>query len=416
MKYAWHLSTRKASSLAFCAGLLLSGWVGAEEAKLAKSADGAEVVNITGSKVSATGKECIYLNLANLRLKSVNGMLTARGNINGSDEPMVLDTGRLHSVLALNDAKKLSLTLGHANAASHVDYAAYINDIALDRFFWHKVVLGVVEQTPVPNYSLWAGADILLNGLNKDVEISAADGQMKIFVPSGCDNAFLAYWDKDASSVPLVDLSTSDPRQILTVRVNGKEMTAMIDSGSPISIVNIDAAARAGITPTSAGVSELQSGFVPYKQNGKVWKANFSTFSIGNEVIQHPSIAIADLWGSPDAKAQDPAASLRLAFIAPTLVGATGVPVTPSTEAVASIARLSTADTAPTVQPDILLGADFLRAHRVLLAISQRKMYFTYAGGTVFGNLGESAPTVPMSAASQPFAMLVTPPGTKSQE
>jgi hypothetical protein len=30
------------------------------------------------------------------------------------------------------------------------------------------------------------------------------------------------------------------------------------------------------------------------------------------------------------------------------------------------------------------MGADFLRAHRVLIARSQRKMYFTYAGGTVF--------------------------------
>jgi hypothetical protein len=32
----------------------------------------------------------------------------------------------------------------------------------------------------------------------------------------------------------------------------------------------------------------------------------------------------------------------------------------------------------------MLLGADFLRSHRVLIAHSQRKMYFTHAGGTVF--------------------------------
>jgi len=32
----------------------------------------------------------------------------------------------------------------------------------------------------------------------------------------------------------------------------------------------------------------------------------------------------------------------------------------------------------------VLLGADFLRGHRVLIAHSQRKMYFTHAGGTVF--------------------------------
>ena len=32
----------------------------------------------------------------------------------------------------------------------------------------------------------------------------------------------------------------------------------------------------------------------------------------------------------------------------------------------------------------MLLGADFLLAHRVLVAHSQRKIYFTYAGGPIF--------------------------------
>ena len=32
----------------------------------------------------------------------------------------------------------------------------------------------------------------------------------------------------------------------------------------------------------------------------------------------------------------------------------------------------------------MLLGLDFIRAHRVLVAHSQRKLYFTYNGGPVF--------------------------------
>ena len=32
----------------------------------------------------------------------------------------------------------------------------------------------------------------------------------------------------------------------------------------------------------------------------------------------------------------------------------------------------------------MLLGVDFLKAHRVLVAHSQRKIYFTYVGGPVF--------------------------------
>ena len=43
----------------------------------------------------------------------------------------------------------------------------------------------------------------------------------------------------------------------------------------------------------------------------------------------------------------------------------------------------------------MLIGADFLRAHRVLVSHSQRKMYFTYLGGPVFA----PPPRLPQSGA-----------------
>ena len=39
----------------------------------------------------------------------------------------------------------------------------------------------------------------------------------------------------------------------------------------------------------------------------------------------------------------------------------------------------------------MLLGLDFLRAHRVLVAHSQRKLYFTYVGGPVFQTTGPTS-------------------------
>jgi hypothetical protein len=43
----------------------------------------------------------------------------------------------------------------------------------------------------------------------------------------------------------------------------------------------------------------------------------------------------------------------------------------------------------------MLLGVDFLRAHRVLVSHSQHKMYFTYLGGPVFA----PSPRPPQSGA-----------------
>ncbi|WP_426174351.1 hypothetical protein [Massilia sp. TWR1-2-2] len=34
--------------------------------------------------------------------------------------------------------------------------------------------------------------------------------------------------------------------------------------------------------------------------------------------------------------------------------------------------------------PDMLIGADFLRAHRALISMSQRRVYVSYLGGEVF--------------------------------
>jgi hypothetical protein len=41
-------------------------------------------------------------------------------------------------------------------------------------------------------------------------------------------------------------------------------------------------------------------------------------------------------------------------------------------------------------EPEMLLGADFLRSHRVLIAASQHLLYFTYSGGPVFEVVGDA--------------------------
>jgi hypothetical protein len=80
-----------------------------------------------------------------------------------------------------------------------------------------------------------------------------------------------------------------------------------------------------------------------------VWLGPFDSLVIGNETINHPYIPFGDLY-----KAET--------------YTSTG-------------SRL--AKNVSQEQP-MLLGADFLRAHRVLVSHSQRKMYFTYLGGPVF--------------------------------
>ena len=81
--------------------------------------------------------------------------------------------------------------------------------------------------------------------------------------------------------------------------------------------------------------------------------ADLDTLSVGGEVVRHPKIRVGNMF----AKA---------------VYERTG--------------RL-TGERATT--PDMLLGLDFVRAHRLLVAPDQNVVYFTYAGGPVFAPVSQ---------------------------
>jgi hypothetical protein len=91
----------------------------------------------------------------------------------------------------------------------------------------------------------------------------------------------------------------------------------------------------------------------------KVWPVVFDEFALGDEVISHPHIAVADLWSN----VREDMSFMRSWWV---------------------LRRA----------PDAVLGADFLKAHHILFANSQRRMYFSYEGGALF-----NVPTQTNSAA-----------------
>jgi tetratricopeptide (TPR) repeat protein len=121
------------------------------------------------------------------------------------------------------------------------------------------------------------------------------------------------------------------------VRVNGQEMTAIIDSGAPLTSVFRHAAERVGVVPEELDLQEVgtTSGFG--QRSFRTWVGRFDTFEIGDESIRNARLRIIDR------------------------------------------ARLNYGRNI-----EVILGGDFLRSHRVLAAYSQRKIYFSYLGGPVF--------------------------------
>jgi len=134
--------------------------------------------------------------------------------------------------------------------------------------------------------------------------------------------------------VPFESSWSSSPNPQFTVLLNGKKLNAVIDSGASVTSVTLDAAKRAGIKLDAPNVQRLGESVGVGEARVARWGATFDTLQIGGEIIRNADVGVLD----------------------------------------ASFGQI-----------DLLLGADFLRAHRVLFAMSQHKLYISYIGGEPLG-------------------------------
>src|SRR5262249_21773130 len=182
-----------------------------------------------------------------------------------------------------------------------------------------------------------------------------ANNAVRLHRPQDCGDVPLAYWSRTTLDVVKLDVDNVKPSIRVPVKLNGKSLIAELDSGAPRSLVSRLVAAQLGVTPDPPGArADGTSGGIGGGQPDQ-WIGAFESFIIGGEVIRNPDIAFTDLQVDLGAE--------------------TGTHLTTRREIV-----------------DMLLGLDFLRAHRVYVAHSQGKLYFTYSGGPVFSTLARAAP------------------------
>lgn len=186
-----------------------------------------------------------------------------------------------------------------------------------------------------------------------DVEFDFANGMLRFVKPQYCGDEILAYWatGKPVGIVPVEWTSAERSDLIARASVNGHDIKAIFDTGSWRSVLSLDAAKRAGITPDSPGVTFAGATVGFGSKPVKVWAAPIDTFEIGGEAIQHTHLLIGD-------------------------IGLT--------------------------RADMLLGEDFFLAHHIYVAYSQNKLYFTYNGGPVFDVNTQSKAQAATAASGMP--------------
>lgn len=283
--------------------------------------------------------KCTYTPIGKLPLRySGPGLaITTEGTINGMPAELLVDTGAYATTLTRTGTERRGIRLyatgRHASGFGGTSpiYASIVNEFIVGPVRAGRSNMPVVGSFgDTPSYDGILGAPFLFQ---TDVEISLATKQLTFFVPDKCGGTWLGYWGQDVQEVPLRRHNEHHMNPKFFVRVNGKELEAMIDTGASISVITADAARRAGISLD--GPNARRNGEIAGVGNytASLWQVT-TEFQIGEETVKNAEMGVED-------------SGLNMA--------------------------------------DVVLGADFLRAHRVLFALSQNKLYFSYVGGEPFG-------------------------------
>ncbi|MFP5392372.1 MAG: aspartyl protease family protein [Gammaproteobacteria bacterium] len=285
-------------------------------------------------------EQCNYREVAQLPLAyhGTSMQVSAEGQVNDTPAMLLIDTGAQVTSLTRLGSDKRRLVLqptGRTVAGVGGDTRAYatpIRSLALGpvQVAGRGAIRVIDEMGTRPEVDGIVGSDFLMQ---VDVELSLAEKRIRFFSPQGCDKAFLGYWDANAMVVPL-DRDRRGIRPMVTVELNGVKLNALIDSGAGYSVVHPEAASKAGAQEDSVALLETTYASGIGQNMVKMRTARFKTFALGDERVDNPVLRIMPL-NSED-------------------------------------------------RIDLILGADFLRAHRILLANSQKRMYFSYVSGKPF--------------------------------
>jgi tetratricopeptide (TPR) repeat protein/predicted aspartyl protease len=296
----------------------------------------------SATAVAASGdcKLSILLQLPITMGGSFKPMADAR--INGHDVTLLIDSGAFYSMLSPSTAAEFGLRL---EPVPWLTLNGVGGGTVNPRLTTATLTLGGVTiprklEFLVGGNEIGGGARGAL-GQNilriADVEYDLANGVIRLIKPEGkCKSMRPTYWARPGDAYSEMDIRWATPSEPFTTGVgylNGSKIDVLFDTGSWGSMLSLRAAARAGIKTDSPGV--VPGGVTHGVGPGGVptWIAPFQSFKIGDEEIRNTHLRIG-------------AIDLRVA--------------------------------------DMLIGADFFLSHRVYVASSERKLYFTYNGGPVF--------------------------------
>ena len=180
-----------------------------------------------------------------------------------------------------------------------------------------------------------------------DVELDLGHRAIRLIRPQDCIGDQVVYWRNTYTAAPLASLLE------VQVSVNGRPATALLDPAQRLSVVTVNGAKRLGLSLGERGQlpASMLSGLI-FKPID-VWTTTIQSLSIGDdETVKGIVLAVGDVYGNSIDRQPGPGVQWQFGR-----------------------------------NVDLILGDDFLEAHRVYLSQNQQRVYMTYLGGPIFQTL-----------------------------
>ena len=222
--------------------------------------------------------------------------------LNDKPAKMLLDTGGFWSLVSP------AMAAGLPVRASPVIGALDIQGLPLDRLVkMPSVQIGPAKLANVDfflapqAYVEKIDGTLGANWLSQfDVEIDPVKNTASLFLHDHCEGQ-VVYWPHDDLAVVPFTLVRGERHVRLTLQLAGKDVTVMIDTGAPDSVLSTRAAKRLfGLTPDSPGMEEMASDQDILGHVHKYYRYKFSTLDMGGIAFRNPGISIADFADNDD--------------------------------------------------------------------------------------------------------------------
>jgi len=238
---------------------------------------------------------CALQRVAELPLQVLGTVPLVRADINGRPANLVLDTGSDLTVLNRAAAERLGVAwderspvaIGGAGGAARV-FATTVPSLGLNGAMTSNVRV-LLAQAPSPPLDGVLGINVLIG---YELDLDAPHRRLVLYRARPCPAA-LPPWTAPFTRLPVQQQRSG--HLFVPGELDGQPVFGLLDTGASYTTVGLAAARDAGVTaaalradPAIRAHSINESGLV-------VRQRRFRTLKIGNDVLERPTLHVADL-------------------------------------------------------------------------------------------------------------------------